>query len=235
MSHKQRKAKFQEVCGRKDVQHSMALFMFVIMAAGLYCPRFHFVMVGLSTALIIFYSSKGRFYCGWLCPMGAFHERFLAKISRNNPIPEIFMTSWFRWFVFTAMMIFMSVNLWLAWGDTKAVGTVFRTMWIISMVLAVGLGIFYKARIWCTICHMGTLQGAFSRDTYLLRIDDTCINCKLCRRVCPVATYPGAYTRDFGSAFVPSMECLRCFNCVQNCPKDSLSFATVPPTLRKLW
>lgn len=212
----------------------MALFMFVVMVSGLYCPRFHFATVGLSTVLIIYFSSKGRFYCGWLCPMGAFHERFLAKLSMNRPIPDLFNTSWFRWFVFTAMMVFMTINVWLAWGDAKAVGGVFRNMWIISMVLAIGLGVYFKARVWCTICHMGTLQGAFSRNTYLLRVDNTCIDCKMCRRVCPVATYPGGYRKEFGSSFVPSMECLRCFNCVVNCPKDSLSFATVPARLREL-
>ena len=151
-------------------------------------------------------------------------EGLLAKISMHRPVPKLFRTSWFSWIVFAVMMGFMTTRLIMAWGDVNAVGGVFRTMWIVSMTLAIGLGIYFKSRVWCTICPMGLMQGVASTSTYLLTVDDTCIECKKCQKVCPIGTYPGSYRKESGFGQVPSVECLRCFNCITNCPKKSLSF-----------
>lgn len=218
--------KIQEICCRKGSQLSMALLLPLVIIGGYFCPKIGFTVVALITLFLILSSQRGRFYCGWLCPMGAFHERLLAKISWNRPVPQLFKTSWFRWLVFVLMMGFMLSRLWMAWGDTKAVGGVFRMMWIVSMTLAIGLGIYYKARVWCIICPMGSLQGVASKNTYLLTVDNSCIECKKCQRVCPISTYPGSYRKESGPSHVPSIECLRCFNCVTNCPKKALSFSS---------
>lgn len=202
----------------------MALLLPFVLVGGYYYPTIGFIVVGLITLFLVLASRRGRMYCGWLCPMGAFHERFLSKISLNKTIPKMFKSTWFRWVVFIVMMGFMLNRLWAAWGDTEAIGSVFRTMWIVSMTLAIGMGIYFKARIWCTICPMGSLQGVVSKNTYLLTVEDTCVNCKKCSKVCPLATYPGEFRQEAGPGQVPSIECIRCFNCVENCPKKSLSF-----------
>ncbi len=65
----------------------------------------------------------------------------------------------------------------MAWGDTRAVGAVFRLLWIVSTGF-IGLGIFYKPRTWCAVCPMGSFQGVSSKNTYLLLVEDNCIvNC----------------------------------------------------------
>lgn len=225
--------KLQEICCRKPVQLSMVLLLPLVIVGGYFCPRIGFTVVGLITLFMILSSQRGRFYCGWLCPMGAFHERFLARISLHRAIPHVFKTSWFRWIVFIIMMSLMLSRLWTAWGDAKAVGGVFRMMWIVSMSLAIGLGLYFKARAWCIICPMGSLQGIASKNTYLLTVDETCVQCKLCRKVCPIDTYPGDYRQDHGTSQVPSIECLRCFNCVTNCPKKSLSFQSIDEVFMK--
>ncbi|MEN8190675.1 MAG: 4Fe-4S dicluster domain-containing protein, partial [Thermodesulfobacteriota bacterium] len=71
---------------------------------------------------------------------------------------------------------------------------------------------------------MGSLQGVASKNTYLLTVDDSCVQCKKCRKVCPIDTYPGGYREESDPGQVPSIECLRCSNCVTNCPKKALSF-----------
>lgn len=221
---KTKKTAIREKCCRKGSQLAMSLLLPVVVVGGYFCPRIGFTVLGLITLFLVLAGHRGRFYCGWLCPMGAFHERFLARISMHRPIPGLFKTSWFRWLVFVVMMSFMLNRLYAAWGDPKAVGGVFRMMWIVSTSIAIGLGIYFKARVWCTICPMGSLQGVASKNIYLLTVDDSCVKCKKCSKVCPISTYPGGYRQESGLAQIPSVECLRCFNCVTNCPKKSLSF-----------
>jgi len=122
------------------------------------------------------------------------------------------------------MMGLMTLRLVTAGGDPRATGAVFRFMWILSTSMAIGLGIYFKPRIWCTICPMGSMQGISSSNTYLLTVDDSCVQCRKCQKVCPISTYPGSYKQEEGLAQIPSIECLRCSNCVANCPKKSLSF-----------
>ncbi len=117
----------------------------------------------------------------------------------------------------------MTYRLSLALGDAQAIGGVFRMMWIVSIALAIGMGLYYKARTWCVICPMGSLQGAMSLNTFRLHVSDECVGCHTCQRLCPISTYPGNF-HDAVSAKVPSIDCLRCYNCVENCPKGALDF-----------
>jgi len=221
---KKEQTTLHEVCSRKGSQLTMSLLLPVVVVGGYFYPILGFTVLGLIALFLALAGYKGRFYCGWLCPMGAFHERFLTRISMKRPIPNLFKTSWFRWFVFIAMMSFMLSRLYVAWGDPNAVGGVFRMMWIVSTSIAILLGMYFMPRIWCSICPMGSLQGVVSKNIYLLTVEDSCIQCKKCSKLCPISTYAGAYRAESGPAQVPSIECLRCFNCVENCPKESLSF-----------
>ncbi len=220
----------EETCCRNISQYLMILLLPLVIIGGYFCPKIGFTVLGLITLFMVLASRRGRFYCGWLCPMGAFHERVLSKASFNRPIPLLFKTRWFRWTLFTLMMGFMTFRLIANWGDAMGIGNVFRTMWIISMTLAISLGFYFKPRVWCTICPMGSFQGISSTSTYLLTVADSCVGCKKCLKVCPISTYPGSFRKEDGIGQVPSVECLRCSNCVVNCPKKSLSFQDkLPP------
>ena len=200
----------------------MVLLLPVVVIGGYFCPRLGFIVLALITLFLILTSRRGRFYCGWRCPKGAFHENILARISFNREIPKVFKTNWLRWIIFVVMMGFMTIRLVMAWGDPVEVGAVFRMMWVISTLLAIGIGFYFKPRIWCAICPSGTLQGVFSNNTYLLTVDEAlCIECRKCEKVCPISTYAGQYKQE---QHVPSIFCLRCHRCVENCPKKALSF-----------
>jgi polyferredoxin len=219
-----RKSKIEEICCRKPSQLLMSLLLPLVVIGGYFCPRIGFTVLGLITLFMILASQRGRFYCGWLCPMGAFHERFLSLVSLHRPILPVFKSSWFRWLLFVLMMSLMTFRLFTAWGDPKAIARVFRMMWILSTGIAIGLGLYFKPRVWCTVCPMGSMQGISSKNTYLLTVEDTCVQCKKCQKVCPISTYPGDFKQEEGPGQVPSIECLRCSNCVMNCPKKALSF-----------
>lgn len=218
------KSQIQEICCRKPSQLLMSLLLPLVIIGGYFYPEIGFTVLALITLFIVLASLRGRFYCGWLCPMGAFHERFLSLISLKQPILPVFKSDWFRWLLFVLMMGLMMSRLYMAWGDPEAIGSVFRMMWILSTSIAIGLGIYFKPRVWCTICPMGSLQGVSSKNTYLLTVEDSCVQCKKCQKVCPVSTYPGSFKVDGRQGKIPSIECLRCSNCVMNCPKKALSF-----------
>ena len=225
MKKVKKKSKVEEICCRKQSQLIMAFLLPVVVGGGYYYPLLGFIVLGLITIFMVIASHRGRFYCGWLCPMGAFHERFLSLVSFKKAILPVFKTSWFRWLLFALMMGLMFFRIYMAWGDAKEVGAVFRFMWIVSTGLAIGLGIYFIPRTWCAVCPMGSFQGISSKNTYMLTVDDACVECKKCRRVCPISTYPGAYRQEEGSALVPSIDCLRCSNCIVNCPKEALYFS----------
>jgi ferredoxin-type protein NapH len=219
-------SKIREICCRKGSQWLMATLLPVVVVGGYFYPILGFIVLALITFFLVLASQRGRFYCGWFCPMGAFHERILSRVSMHRDILPVFKSRWFRWVLFGMMMSLMMSRLYMAWGDAEAVGSVFRMMWIISTTFAIGLGFYFKPRIWCAICPMGSLQGVSSRNTYLLSVADSCKQCGLCKKVCPIQTYPGAYKEV---KQVPSIECLRCHNCVVNCPVKALSFRDKDP------
>lgn len=220
-----RKSKVEEICCRKQSQLIMAVLLPIVVVGGYFYPMLGFIVLGLITIFMIIASKRGRFYCGWLCPMGAFHERILSQVSLEKKIPPVIKSNWFRWVLFSLMMGLMFSRLYMAWGDAKAVGAVFRLMWIVSTGLAIGLGIYYKPRTWCAVCPMGSFQGVSSKSTYILMVEENCIECKKCRRVCPISTYPAQYKKEKGVGLVPSIDCLRCSNCIVNCPKEALYFS----------
>ncbi len=221
---KKKKGKVEEVCCRKISQLGMSLLLPVVVVGGYFVPLLGFIVLALITLFMVLSSQRGRFYCGWLCPMGAFHERVLSLVSLQRPIPPLFKSGWFRWLLFALMMGLMTLRLVNAGGGSIETASVFRFMWILSTSIAIGLGFYFKPRIWCTICPMGSMQGISSRNTYLLTVEEECVQCKKCLKVCPISTYPGGFKKDDGPAQIPSIECLRCSNCVANCPKKVLSF-----------
>ena len=216
--------RLKEILHRKQSQLIMAILLPLVVIGGYFWPLLGFIVIGLIAIFTLLAGKRGRLYCGWICPMGAFHERFLSLVSRQKPIPLVFKSSWFRWLVFMVMMTFMLSRLYVAWGDPEAVGSVFRTMWIISTGIAIGIGLYFRSRTWCTICPMGSFQGVISQNTYLLTVNNDCVQCKKCQQVCPISTYPGAYKQKNGLGEIPSIECLRCSNCIMNCPKKALHF-----------
>ena len=79
-------------------------------------------------------------------------------------------------------------------------------------------------RFFCRVlCPLGATLGVLSRFA-LWRIErdpNKCTDCDLCRRIAK-----GRATRD---GQLRKSECFVCFNCIEDCPHDALSFAALPP------
>lgn len=207
---------------RKIIQYFMAPLVPLVIIGGIYQPYLGYLALGLMITMLVMTFFRGRFYCGWICAMGAFHERVLSRVSLKREIPDLFKKTWFRGLFFAGLMSLMVSRLIMSGGDPAKIGAVFVMMWTVATGIAVVLGLYYQPRSWCNFCPMASMQGVLSPQTHLLRVAPDCKQCGLCRQVCPIQTNPGNYRAQ---GFVPSLECMRCENCVLNCPKKALSLA----------
>ena len=198
--------KIRENKKRKIIQYLLAPLVPLVIIGGIYQPYLGYLALAMMIAMIGMTFIWGRFFCGWICAMGAFHERVLAKVSLKKEMPPLFKKTWFRWLVFIGLMGLMISRLLMSGGDPAKVGAVFVMMWTVSTVIAVAIGLYFKPRSWCTFCPMASLQGLLAPSKYLLQVSADCKQCGLCQKVCPLQTNPGAYKAQ---GFVPSLECTR--------------------------
>jgi polyferredoxin len=206
---------------RKTIQWLLAPLVPLVIIGGWFWPWLGFIAIAMMALMLVLAIFRGRYYCGWFCAMGAFHERVLALVSRKGKMLPLFKAAWFRWLLFVMMMGLLVLRLILSEGRPAEVGAVFVMMWTISTVFAIGLGLVWKPRSWCAICPMATFQGLFPSRNYTLRVASSCKQCGLCAKSCPIETNPGSF-KEAGS--VDAGQCMRCGNCVENCPHKALRF-----------
>ncbi|MGV1098565.1 4Fe-4S binding protein [Thiovibrio sp. JS02] len=210
----------KEKPNRRYFQLAMVPLVPLVVIGGFFWPFFGYIAIVMMLFMLTLALFRGRYYCGWFCAMGAFHERVLSLVSRNREMLPLFKQAWFRWLVFVLMMGLLLSRLVLSGGDPARIGATFVMMWTIACSIAIFVGLLWKPRSWCAFCPMATFQGILSPRTYRLRVDAGCRECGICRQVCPVETYPGACKK---SGYVKSADCMRCGNCVENCPEQALS------------
>lgn len=101
---------------------------------------------------------------------------------------------------------------------------VFSGAWFVGLglIFLVGMNIVIP-RFFCRVlCPLGALLGVLSRFA-IFRIDrdvTKCTDCDLCLRKCEGASSPQAALRK--------AECFVCFNCIDDCPHDAISFKMAP-------
>jgi len=79
-----------------------------------------------------------------------------------------------------------------------------------------------RPRFWCRyICPLGAFLGLTSKVAVVRRrVDERCIDCGRCQRMCPTAAIAGKEA-DFKS---DAAECIMCLECEALCPVQAISF-----------
>lgn len=101
---------------------------------------------------------------------------------------------------------------------------IFSGAWFVGLLIIglVGMNLVIP-RFFCRVlCPLGAFLGFLSRFA-LWRIDrdvTKCTDCNLCLRRCEGAADPQGALRK--------SECFVCFNCIDDCPEDALSFKLTP-------
>lgn len=168
---------------------------------------------------------KGRYWCGHYCPRGNLYDRVITKISLNRRIPRLFSSVYFRAFMVLFIFAMFGAQMYLGWGDWRAMGKVFWNIIFVTTVVGIAFGILFAPRAWCRFCPMGTLSADFApkrsksgfKQIYL---SSNCVRCGRCEKECSMQLKP--YEANLQN-MVFHYDCLKCGRCVEKCPKQSLT------------
>ncbi|HOO45187.1 MAG TPA: 4Fe-4S binding protein [Deltaproteobacteria bacterium] len=91
---------------------------------------------------------------------------------------------------------------------------------VIGIFIAVFGCAVYSPRFWCrNICLAGALLALCARKPLLRRrVDERCINCGVCRDLCPMEAI------DEDPLRTRHQECIACLRCVKVCPVEAVTF-----------
>jgi ferredoxin-type protein NapH len=164
---------------------------------------------------------RGRYVCGNLCPRGSFLDTWMSKVAGRREVPAWMRGQWFRGAVMAGLMGFLGWRIAGNAGSMSHWGHVFWQMCLLTTLAAVGLGLTFRARAWCAVCPMGSLQAVLGGGKYPLQIADNCRDCRVCEQVCPMALPITAYRMG---AEVKHPDCIKCSRCESICSAAALSW-----------
>lgn len=192
-----------------------------------------------SLFLIILTSLAGAFYCGYLCPFGFLQELSsiisdklkIKKRKMPKNLNRVLKSLRYILFLLITVLaidaIFPILKL-----DARSNLYLFLTGKNITIIMGLSiLGFLLLALIYdkpfCNyFCIKGAGYGILSkfRVFSIRRNTDTCIDCKLCDKVCKLGVDVST------NEYVDSMSCVNCFDCISVCPKKgTLSFGAIKP------
>jgi len=199
-------------------------FVGLLIGGWLYYPLGYFLLVCMAGAMGIGLV-KGRYWCDWPCPRGSFLDTVLKRFSFRRKIPAFFRHPVFRAGWLLLLMTMLTIQLTPVWGDFYKMGKPFVMVLTVTTVVGTIFGLLYHERIWCMFCPMGTMANILGRGKMALQVDESCINCGICEKVCRMQINPGSY-RETG--LVTNGDCLKCSYCVESCPQQALGFRGAP-------
>ena len=224
----------------------------------------HTVYMGLLWSLLLIIPTLlfGRIFCNWICPYGILHhftgwllgkrraeERERIEANRYKKLYSL------KYIILIAMVVGAFCHtLQIGWLDPiclfhRSMSTVILPMinlfvpssvyvrqyfhvgaWAIGFMLLflVGMNVVIP-RFFCRVlCPLGAFLGTLSTAA-LWRIDRDpakCVDCDLCLKNCEGASDPHTQLRK--------SECFVCFNCIEDCPEDAISFKFLPKLEREI-
>lgn len=204
------------------------------------------IVLGAPLLLIVLTALFGRFFCGWICPLGTVLDaiRMLAFWQRRGKrsLARGFRAkanSRARYFLLAGVLLagLFSIQA-LGWLDPlvifhRVANTLTSDFFAVqqaplhAMLSVVSLAFvaivileLWQPRFWCrNLCPLGGLLGLFSRFSLLNRkVSTACTLCGDCRRVCPMNAIP---MEPHETSYA---DCTLCLECEAACPSRGISF-----------
>lgn len=203
---------------RLGIQLFASLLALLLLGVGVY--SFNLLYVASALGLAFF---AGRFFCGWLCPLGLFTERVLKFFSREKKIPAFMTSGWFR-FGFTVLFLAGFVILWVSpLAEIVKPFILMGTMFVLAIII----GVLFYPKGWCAyVCPWGVLSSMIGRVApYQMVVGEDCKGCLRCTKACPVTGIlePAiARTRETKEPAVMQTRCIRCLQCAGACPLGNI-------------
>jgi polyferredoxin len=193
------------------------------------------LLIGLTLVL-------GRFFCGWVCPLGTILD-VVGVVWHGNKEKELeHDEAWRRVKYYLLALLCLGAlagGQLVYWGDPLVI--LFRGITFGAVLSAPGAGSFLALflllviiglvgvthRFWCRyLCPLGALYGVFARFSIFRRHLKGCDRCKdldarECQQHCPVV---GSVSRQGRPD-----ECIRCMSCQAVCHKSGITFEPAVP------
>lgn len=188
----------------------------------------------------------GRIYCATACPIGTFSDIFFRLFApiRKKPMHYRHRSRFaphMIWIYILCLLIgIMAIPYAIEpWNIARNMAAIFRpqdinSTWIhigINFTVGVALGIAsgviiaaisaWRGRDFCTrFCPIGTCLGyVASNSLYHIEINpDRCTSCGKCEDICRSSCVKVV------SRYVDNSRCVRCFDCVAECPEDAIRY-----------
>jgi len=200
------------------------LVLFIFLVASLFDFRLALGAVVCMLAPVVVGVFRGRFWCGNLCPRGSFFSLLSKRLGRTAPAPAIFRSRKFRVPFLIALFSLMGVCLARTGGNPSSIGFALYRMIVLTTIVGVVFSVFWKGRVWCSICPMGTLASLVARARRSSRayaVFDSCVSCGICAKKCPMSLTPHHYR---GCSLLHP-DCVQCAACAESCPKGAIKSA----------
>ncbi|MCU0501397.1 MAG: 4Fe-4S binding protein [Anaerolineae bacterium] len=207
------------------------------------------LVIGAPLLLIALTLILGRFFCGWVCPIGTVLDlvrplAFWQKRRKSSRATRLFpanANSHLRYYLLIAvalaglfslqalglldpLVIFQRAMTALAsnfFALQQPPQRIFLSV-ISLLFVAILLLELWQPRFWCrNLCPLGALLSLFSRFSLLNRqVSSACSFCGDCRRACVMNAIPRKEPHDTDYS-----DCTFCLECESACPNTGISFA----------
>lgn len=105
---------------------------------------------------------EGKKHCSKFCPRGSFLGKIVGNISMNNTYPAKYRTRQIKHTLLIIMISLLTFSLSHAGFSIAAIGFVLFRFMLMSFIIGILMGIFFKPRSWCQVCPMGHAAGLIS-------------------------------------------------------------------------
>ena len=195
----------------------------------IYVGTFILLIASILVALVF-----RRSFCGLICPFGAIQEFFGAiglklfgkRFKINTKLDKYLRFLKYIVLIVTAYAAWKTGELWMSEYDPWA-AYAHLTAGYDELILEYGIGLavlivtiigsMFFDRVFCKyLCPMGAFLGIISKlsPNKIHRSKDTCINCDICSRKCPMNIKVSKLSE------VKDIECINCQSCTLSCPVE---------------
>lgn len=168
---------------------------------------------GLTVIIIIMFF--GRFFCGWMCPLGLLLEYSHNLTERKKK--RVVGILWKNRLKYAVLFAFLAISFLFDFTPPymfSVVGMIYATMPIIALIFILDVVALRFGRTWCnSLCPLGTIIGSLSIFNLVkLRVNqkkciDSDFNCLDCEMICPMRI---PVTRNEETEMMDCDKCLRC-------------------------